>query len=294
MFTMIWSANRAEANGRGLDMRYFLAVSAAALLVACGESELVTATPEPAKSTTEVSTGDPAEPASPPETDSATMTYNEETWYISPGWPGEYPSGFSVLDENVTLMGRSVMHDDAEQTIACPVPQNATYQLWNSARVESENVEFVTVSEKVEITISADVIIDAPTDEDFENKLNLKSGDMLTYLRYIGEGWAVMEHDFAEYQIQEGALNGVSDVDTVFEGTAKDYLWAQITCADDGKTRAWLLFDEVIKTEGMVLTPITGYGDARDMTEEDRTNAVEQMKFYLEEEARASEETGEN
>ena len=279
-------------------MKHITAASIAVLLVACGQSDPEPTTPEITETepeiTTETSTDPAAEPNPEPTEDYASITYNEEVWYTSAGWPGEYPPGFSVLDENVTLMGRLFMHEDGEKVVECPVPQNATYQLWNSGRVESDDLEFFTVSEKVEITMNADATIDAPTDENFENKIDLKAGDVLTYLRYVGEGWAVMEYNLAEYQIEEGSLNGISDVDTAFANSKKDRLWAHITCADEKDTRAWLLFDEVIKTDGMVMTPVIGFGDSRDLTEQDRIDAVEQMKFYLEEEARAAEEADGN
>ena len=249
-----------------MKMRHITIVAIAALLAACGPSEPDVAASEPSEPPAETEVASETEPSPQPlpepEPEAATASYNEEVWYISGGWPGEYPPGFSVLDENVTLMGRKFMHEDEPKVVTCRVPQNATYQLWNSGRVESDNLEFVTVSERLEITINTDTTVDAPTDEDFTNTLDLKAGDVLTYLRYVGEGWAVMEHELTEYQIEENSLNGVSDVDKVFDGSKKDYLWAQISCADDARTRAWLLFDEVIKTEGMVMSPITGFGES--------------------------------
>lgn len=276
-------------------MRLLIAITLAAALAACNtttdEEPSETISAQPAEETPAVA---PAQPEPAPEVLAEPVkplpSYNEELWYISGGWPGEYPSGFSVLGKSVVLMGRAHMHEDAAQTIACPVPQNATYQQWNTSRVDLDELDFVTVSEKVEVTILKSAEVDAPIDADFENKLSLEIGDKLIFLRYLGEGWSIWEHDFQEYDIEENALRDISDSDTAFRNSEDDRLWVQLSCADEDRTRAWLLFDDVVKTEGMAMTPIIGYGDSRDLTAQDRVDAVMQTNFYLEEQARAEAE----
>lgn len=280
-------------------MKRVLVISSAAILAACVQTEPLAPAPEPnnpaAATPVDASpTTDEQQNAEiAPSAEIVPGVYDESVWYLSPGWPGEYPPGFSVLHNGVSLIGRTHMNE-VSATHVCPLPQNASYQLWNSERVEIDKLEFVTASQRINITITDEVTVDAPTDDDWNNSLELKSGDTVTYLRYVAEGWAVMEHNSVEYQIEENALNGVSDIDTAFANAEDDRLWVRVTCADENQTRAWLNFDEVIQTEGIVVTPITGYGESRDLTEEDRIAAVEETKFYLEELARAATEANQN
>ena len=58
--------------------------------------------------------------------DFAKLSGYGEGWYISPGWPGEYPAGFVVLDEGIRVMGRAKPNPASPQeswltTVATPV-----------------------------------------------------------------------------------------------------------------------------------------------------------------------------
>ena len=276
-----------------------LAIIAAALALAACATNAGTSATEASETLSTKSVSEPVmdnplepqpEPAISPAADIPAPTYNEEVWYISGGWPSEYPPGFSVLDEDVVLMGRKHMHQDAARSVSCPVPQNASYQQWNTSRVEADDLEFVTVSEKVIVQITEDAFVDAPTDENWENELALNAGDTLTFLRYLAEGWSIWELGSDEYEIEEGALRDISDIETAFANISEDRLWVEITCADDARSRAWLLYDEVLDNEGIVMTPIIGFGESRDMTAQDRLDAIMQTRFYREEKDRAETE----
>ena len=265
-------------------MRLLAICAAAGLLTACGGSssddKSDPALPNEPEKIAEI----PAPPAAELDDPApVTAAYNEEVWYVSNGWPGEYPPGFSVLEDGVTVKGRTGMHQDVSASIDCGLPKMATYQQWNVSRAEADALEFMTVSEKLEITLTKDAALDAPTDTNFEHKLNLTAGDTLTFLRYLGEGWSIMEHAGTEYQIHEGELGEVSDIEAAAKNAADDLLWVNVPCTSG--ERAWLLYDEALKTEGIGPTPIIGYGDARDLTDQDRLDAIEQMKWALEAEA---------
>ena len=71
----------------------------------------------------------------------------------------------------------------------------------------------------------------------------------------------------------ENDLLEISDLREVAETSEKDLLWINVPCGDE---RGWLLLDDLLAEPGIALTPITGYGEARDLTDEDRDAAIEQ------------------
>ena len=193
--------------------------------------------------------------------------YNEEVWFARDAWPGEYPAGFSVIEEGVTVMVRAGMHDRLPKDIACPLPQNATYQHWNTDRVEADKLRFVSLSERFDISITENGDIFTASDSSSDEILNVKAGDEITYLYYIAEGWAMIEHNGTEYEIEEGSLSEISNIQEAANGVMDEMLWLELPCGD---VRGWLLYSEVLQEPGIVITPITGFGEARDLTEEDR------------------------
>ena len=182
------------------------------------------------------------------------------------------------MEDDVVLSGRAGMHDSLPKEIQCALPKNATYQLWNNARVAADSLEFMTVSEKFDITITEDTEIDSPIGEfdSEQNRLKLSAGDTITYLRYLGEGWTLMEFDGAERDVNEMDLMDISDIREVGAEALDDLLWVNVPC---GEQRGWILLDEALAEPGILMTPIIGFGDARDMTEEDIIAAQEQAKF---------------
>lgn len=206
------------------------------------------------------------------DTEAAGPVDYDEAWFISGGWPGEYPLGFSVLEAGVVLAGRAHMHPSAAADIACPVEQFATYQQWNNARGLSDDLDFVTATLKLTVTMTADAPIEVPADPmGYETKqLGLKEGDRLIYKRYLGEGYAIIEVNDREYDINENELANVSDIDEVVNSSRLgEDLWVELACADVAGSRAWILYDDAIETAGIGPTPVFGYGDSRDLSPED-------------------------
>jgi hypothetical protein len=58
----------------------------------------------------------------------------------------------------------------------------------------------------------------------------------------------------------------------------------RVTCADG--SQPWLLYDEVVAMPGIVASPITGYGDASDIT----ADRVDSIRFDAEVNAAAAAE----
>lgn len=241
-------------------MRFGWVLAGALLLVACGQKE--GAAPE-----TAAGAAGPAGPAGPvaaapagPSLDYAALSgYDVSTWFLSPGWPGEYPPGFAVLDPDVKVPARARPNPTDPQDISCLLPQFANYQIWNTARTAEDQLEYFVATKKVPVTVLEDTEIEFVGDAGIET-LALKKGDVLTYLRYIGEGYTVLSFNDREFDINEGELSNVTDIGAT---SLEEDLWVRVACL--GGKQAWLLFDEVIEEKGVYPSPITGYGDAADI-----------------------------
>ena len=258
-------------------MRISISLFGAACLAACA-TEVATA-PLPVQD-------DPAPeivaeaPLETPELVSTQVPEYGETWNISGGWPGEYPLGFSVLEDDVVLQGRTNMHPLTEPTVACPLDRFATYQQWNFARGDADDLDFVVANRMIDVTMTADAPIEVPAGEfGYETKaLMLKSGEVLSYKRYLGEGFAIVGYQGSDYEINEAELVNVSDIDEAVNasGIGED-LWVEVTCQDEAASRAWILYDEAIRAQGIGPSPVIGYGEARDLTQEDVFHVYELM-----------------
>ena len=123
----------------------------------------------------------------------------DDSWYRAPFWSGEYPDGFSVV-KATTLQLRPTLDKDADKTIACDLPQGATYQPWNQSRVEEQGLTFVSFTKigdykmlkPLETTLYRRM--DAT-----ELQVKLSKGETWRYLVYLGEGAFLMEYKGEEF-----------------------------------------------------------------------------------------------
>ncbi|KDA04258.1 hypothetical protein [Hyphomonas oceanitis] len=270
-------------------MKYGWILTAAILLAACGQPKDV-----PQESDiVAVEDHEMAQPGSLSETpqasdyvapDFAKLSGYGEGWYISPGWPGEYPAGFVVLDESISVMGRAKPNPASPQDKACTLPQLANYQLWNNPRVSSDELEFFVATKTFPVTLNQDAQIEYISDAGSMQTLDLKQGEQLNYLRYLGEGFAILSYAGTEYDINEAELMDITDIQST---KGQEDEWLRVTCSDGSKV--WLLYDEVVTVPGIVPSPITGYGDASDIT----LDQVEGIRAEAEQNAALAESLGE-
>lgn len=259
-------------------MRTGWILAAAGVLAACGQqAEAPADMPEPSVAETRVEAVEtPAEIAkSDMDLDYRALSGYGEEWYLSPGWPGEYPAGFVVLDADVTVQGRARPNPSSPANIPCALPQYANYQLWNRERVARDKLEFFVATRTFPVTLSEDASIEYVS-EDGISTLDLKAGDQLTYLRYLGEGFAIVSWQGEEYDINEAELRDISDIGTL---TSLEAEWVRVTCGSGAQ--AWLLYREAIRHEGIAPSPITGYGEAADIAPED-VEMVREMAAAME------------
>lgn len=241
-------------------MRFGWVLAGAVLLAACGQKDGVT----PAgvdEAAVEAAAGEQAQAA--PSLDYAAISGYDDGWFLSPGWPGEYPPGFAVLDADVKVPARARPNPGDPQDVSCLLPQYANYQLWNNARTDEDDLEYFVATKKVPVTVLEDAEVEY-VGENGLVPLSLKKGDQLTYLRYIGEGYTVMSFNGQEFDINEGELSNVTDLGNVEH---EEDLWVRVSCL--GGSKAWLMFDEVVTETGVYPSPITGYGEAADIDPDD-------------------------
>lgn len=240
-------------------MRFGWVLAGALLLAACGKE---TGSPAPGAAAGGLTPGETAAASdlpAPPAVDYHALSGYDEGWFLSPGWPGEYPPGFAILDADVRVPARARPNPTDPQDVSCLLPQYANYQIWNETRAQSDRLDFFVATRKVPVTVLEDAEIEY-VGEDGLVPLSLKKGDELTYLRYIGEGYTVMSYNGQEFDINEGELHNVTNLATVEHD---EDLWVRVACL--GGAQAWLMFDEVIQEPGIYPSPITGYGDAADI-----------------------------
>lgn len=197
--------------------------------------------------------------SAPDDRDFAALAAYPDTWHVSYGWPGEYPAGFVVLDQGVTVNGRARPNPDAPANVACTLPQYANYQIWNRARVDRDHLEFIVATRIEPVTMSVDATVETPGDNGMQ-VLELKAGDTLSYLRYLGEGFAIFGFNGHEYTINEAELRDISNMQA---GGLDEDQWVEVACI--GGTRAWILYDDAIAADSIVPSPIVGFGEASDI-----------------------------
>lgn len=241
-------------------MRFGRLLAAAMLVAACGQSETGTIEGPDGLEAPETVAMEAVEAAPVrPSIDYAALSGYGADWHLSAGWPGEYPPGFAVLDPEVKVPARARPNPTDPQDVTCLLPQYANYQLWNNARSRSDSLEYFVATKKFPVTVLEDTAVEFVSDRGIES-LELKAGDQLTYLRYLGEGFTVMRFNDREFDINESELREISDIGAIEN---EEHLWVRVTCL--GGRQAWLMFDEVVMETGIYPSPISGYGDAQDI-----------------------------
>lgn len=184
----------------------------------------------------------------------------DEGWYRAPFWSGEYPGGFSVA-KTTTVQLRPTLDPKAEKSIACELPQGATYQLWNYERVLEQGLNFTS------FTRIADYKMTKPFeatlyrhDDASEATVSLKEGETWQYLVYLAEGAFLMRYDGVEYDGNQDLFEYSEQV-----GDTNGYEeWLRINCPNN--QWGWLFMGDISLDDGAFLSPnITEFGTSKDL-----------------------------
>ena len=183
-----------------------------------------------------------------------------EGWEMQLYWSGEYPNGFAVTAEGVTVMGHETITFEDYPPIYCGLPHKATYSPWNVDRMINDELVFVAMTFPTTFTIHEDTSLEVFVGDGVE-QLDLKTGDVLTYKSYIAEGFFIAEKDGISYEMNEAAL----PQSTEFEQGPEDQEWVQVTCDDADRTKAWVLYEQALQAPGIEAYQYTGFGEAADL-----------------------------
>ncbi len=183
-----------------------------------------------------------------------------DDWSINEFWSGEYPDGFTVQADRVSVTGRSEMKPAAPRNIDCALPKGANYTPWNVERADADNLRFVSANQITAITITQDIELDTFSNDD-PIRLSLRTGDVLNYQFYMAEGFFMAEFNGQTYELSESELRDSA----AFEDGADTDEWVNVKCHDGSDTRAWLLLAEVLEQDDIARTEHDNYGTASDV-----------------------------
>lgn len=186
-----------------------------------------------------------------------------DDWSVNEFWSGEYPSGFTVQADNVSVMGRSEMKRAAPREIDCALPKGANYTPWNVERADADNLTFMSANQITAITLTQDIEVDTFVNDN-PVRLALKTGDVLHYQFYMAEGFFMAEFEGQTYELSEGELRASA----TFEDGADTDEWVNVKCHDGSDTRAWLLLAETLDEDDIAQTQHDNYGTASDLVGE--------------------------
>ena len=183
----------------------------------------------------------------------------DDAWYRGDFWSGEYPNGFTVL-EDTTLKLRPAI-SSTEKTIDCPLPAKASIHPWNIARVKDMGLTFVTFSEiqEWEVTEAYEAPFYSALDA-METTLSFKPGDRFRYLIYYAEGAFLMEYEGVQYDGDQSLLEKSKQVNTA----SRDDEWLRIDCPNN--MWGWLYLPDLVIDDKTFGGPnIAEYGTAADL-----------------------------
>jgi hypothetical protein len=194
----------------------------------------------------------------------------DKSWFISGGWSGEYPPGFSVTRPDTVVKARKTMDKAAARDVDCKLPYLAVIHPWNTRRAANSNIKFLSATKIVRLVVKdkfsfVDERGRKPT------RIPLRKGDAVEYIRNDAEGSFEVRIAGKQYTAGQNLFEHVEDVPR--ERFVEDD-WALLTC--EGGVRAYILLADLkLDSDDASARPPgisgvgpgqTDYGKARDLT----------------------------
>jgi hypothetical protein len=157
----------------------------------------------------------------------------DNQWYQAAFWPGEYPNGFAVVGENVSVPARPAMDHDIPASMSCGLPQKAVFHQWN----EKRKADFMTAAEILPMYAKEDFTYNSQD----PHPLIAKKGDLIEFLIPLSEGYFNVRFNGEEYLADEELFEHVTYNAEPY--TTKQDLWLKVPCTNGGD--AWILFSDL-------------------------------------------------
>jgi len=187
----------------------------------------------------------------------------DATWYKTDFWVGEYPHGFT-LEQSVTTLIRTAPDPLAAMTINCTMTKGATYHPWNSERVASSKLEFISYVPTETYVIKKPATFTLRNERtDIDEKITFGTGDEWTYMTYYAEGMFKMSFKGTAYTADQDLMEASQEKDT--EALTKVRFvdeWMKLTCANGAS--GWLLLGDVLGKPPYGSPNFVDYGVAKD------------------------------
>jgi hypothetical protein len=185
----------------------------------------------------------------------------DSSWYMATGWSGEYPHGFTMATD-VTINIRAMLDPDAPKSVSCFLRKGATYHEWNTGRVASDHLKFVSFTKIKTYVLKTDFTSYLErTSANRSVLIKFKKGDQYSYLFYIGEGNFLIRFRDTIYIAGEGLAEQSTEIGkSSYDGGYNE--WLKLQCANGAV--GWILFSEIKDTRGFLEPNITDYGSASD------------------------------
>ncbi|MEM9676596.1 MAG: hypothetical protein AAF890_00950 [Pseudomonadota bacterium] len=188
------------------------------------------------------------------------LTLPGSNWRAREGWPGEYPSGFTVVDTHTRTL-RASPNTAAATKVACTFQKGATYHVWNNTRVKSQGLRFVSFQEITTFKVDAPTevyIIGAQADP---KQITLAKDAVWNSIHYLAEGIHIAEHEGVSYEADQALFQNSTQISGPKNPQSQE--WMGMTC-DDGQT-GWLNMDDVRKEKRFTTPNVQEYGKASDL-----------------------------
>ena len=185
--------------------------------------------------------------------------------YKADFWSGEWPNGFTVL-ENVQLFAQQNPSLDSSFSAPCYLTKGATYHPWNNQRVEQDKLEFVSFQEvqNYRVTKNKTYRLESYPDNK-EVQVQFRKYDNWDFMAYFAEGLFLMSYKGQQYVGDQSVFDWsvltkpAPRRETLYEE------WLGLPC-DNGK-RGWMHIINIQGHPSIGQANIVEFGQAKDVSE---------------------------
>ena len=195
----------------------------------------------------------------------------DASWYKANGWSGEYPYGFTML-KDVTVQIRENLDPTASKTISCQLKKGATYHEWNTKRVKSDELKFVSFTKIATYEVKSSFSTNVTRDPDGRKvTINFKKGDRWFFLVYLAEGIFRFRFNHTIYNGDQDLFEKSIQISSTKNDRRTYEEWLKLKCANGAA--GWIFVKEIKNDPGFSEADASEYGKASDQFKPVRRSA---------------------